>query len=140
MGPLIAALLPAITSILDKVIPDPQAAAEAKLRALEIAQKGDLAALDAEVRLALGQLEINKAEAQSSDWFRGGWRPAIGWLCAMGLGYTFLLQPLLPWTVSLTGTLVAPLPTLDNEVLMTLLLGMLGLGGLRTVERVKGKI
>lgn len=140
MGPLIAALLPAITSILDKVIPDPQAAAEAKLRALEIAQKGDLAALDAEVRLALGQLEINKAEAQSTDWFRGGWRPAIGWLCAMGLGYTFLLQPLLPWTVSLTGVLVAPLPTLDNEVLMTLLLGMLGLGGLRTVERVKGKI
>lgn len=131
-------IIPAITQVLDKIIPDPQAAAEAKLRALELAQKGDLAALDAELRLALGQLEVNKAEA-TTDMFRGGWRPAVGWVCVVGLAYQFILQPLLPWLVALFGAQVPPLPAIDNETLMVLLTGMLGLGGLRTIERVKGK-
>lgn len=131
-------LIPAITQVLDKIIPDPQAAAEAKLRALELAQKGDLAALDAELRLALGQIEVNKAEA-TMDKFRGGWRPAVGWVCVVGLAYQFILQPVLPWVVALFGVQVPPLPAIDNESLMVLLTGMLGLGGLRTIERVKGK-
>ena len=131
-------VIPAITQVLDKIIPDPQAAADAKLKALELAQKGDLAALDAELRLALGQLEVNKAEATTVT-FRGGWRPAVGWVCVVGLGYQFILQPLLPWVVALFGAQVPPLPAIDNESLMVLLTGMLGLGGLRTFERVKGK-
>lgn len=131
-------VIPAITQVLDKIIPDPQAAADAKLKALELAQKGDLAALDAELRLALGQLEVNKAEA-TTDMFRGGWRPAVGWTCVFGLAYQFVLQPVLPWLVALFGAQVPPLPAIDNETLMVLLTGMLGLGGLRTLERVKGK-
>lgn len=131
-------VIPAITQVLDKIIPDPQAAADAKLKALELAQKGDLAALDAELRLALGQLEVNKAEA-TTDMFRGGWRPAVGWICVVGLAYQFVLQPVLPWVVALFGAQVPPLPAIDNESLMVLLTGMLGLGGLRTFERVKGK-
>ena len=135
MWPLV---IPAITQVLDKIIPDPQAAADAKLKALELAQKGDLAALDAELRLALGQLEVNKDEA-ATDMFRGGWRPAVGWVCVVGLAYQFVLQPVLPWLVALFGAQVPPLPAIDNETLMVLLTGMLGLGGLRTFERVKGK-
>lgn len=131
-------IIPAITQVLDKIIPDPQAAADAKLRALELAQKGDLAALDAELRLALGQIDVNKAEA-TTDMFRGGWRPAVGWVCVVGLAYQFVLQPVLPWVVALFGAQVPPLPAIDNESLMVLLTGMLGLGGLRTLERVKGK-
>lgn len=131
-------VIPAITQVLDKIIPDPQAAADAKLKALELAQKGDLAALDAELRLALGQLEVNKTEA-TTDMFRGGWRPAVGWTCVVGLAYQFILQPVLPWVVALFGAQVPPLPAIDNESLMVLLTGMLGLGGLRTFERVKGK-
>ena len=94
------ALIPAVVSVIDKVLPDPQQAAEAKLRALELGQRGDLAQLDAEVRLALGQMEINKAEVQT-DLFRGGWRPATGWCCVAGLAYQFIAQPLLPWLVAL---------------------------------------
>ena len=135
MWPLV---IPAITQVLDKIIPDPQAAADAKLKALELAQKGDLAALDAELRQALGQLEVNKAEATTVT-FRGGWRPAVGWVCVVGLAYQFVLQPVLPWLVALFGAQVPPLPAIDNESLMVLLTGMLGLGGLRTFERVKGK-
>ena len=132
------ALIPLIGTVIDKAIPDPQAAADAKLRAMEMAQKGELAALDADMRLALGQLEVNKAEAQT-DVFRGGWRPATGWVCVAGLAYQFLVQPLLPWVAALFGATVPPLPAIDNEALMVLLTGMLGLGGLRTYERVRGK-
>jgi hypothetical protein len=133
------ALIPVIGSVLEKILPDPQAQADAKLKLLEVAQKGELAVLDAETKLALGQMEINKAEA-TTDMFRGGWRPATGWVCVSGLVYQFLVQPILPWVVTIMGGSVPPLPAIDNETLMVLLTGMLGLGGLRTFERVKGKI
>jgi hypothetical protein len=137
MAPLLMSLLPMLGNVLDKVLPDPQAAADAKLKVMEMAQRGELAALDAETKLALGQIEVNKAEA-STDLFRGGWRPAVGWCCALGLGYTFLLRPLLPWAVGLFGATVPELPAIDIESLMVLLFGMLGLGGLRSYEKVKG--
>jgi hypothetical protein len=132
------ALIPVVGSILEKVIPDPQTAADAKIKMLELAQKGELAVLDAETKLALGQLEVNKVEA-GTDMFRGGWRPATGWACVFGLVYQFLLQPLLPWLVAVCGGSVPPLPPIDNDTLMALLTGMLGLGSLRTFERIKGK-
>lgn len=132
------ALIPVIGTVLEKVLPDPQASAEAKIKLMELAQKGELAVLDAETKLALGQLEVNKVEA-GTDMFRGGWRPATGWACVFGLVYQFLLQPVLPWLVAVCGGSVQPLPPIDNETLMVLLTGMLGLGGLRTFERIKGK-
>ena len=136
MWPLIASILP---GLLDKLIPDPQAANEAKLKAIEMAQRGELAQLDADMKLALGQLEVNKAEAASGSLFTSGWRPAVGWICAAGLAYEFLFAPLLPWLLlALMGKQLPPLPDLPMETLMTLLLGMLGLGGLRTIEKVKG--
>ncbi len=133
-----AAIIPAVTTILDKLIPDPAMAADAKLKMLELAQKGELAALDSEMRLALGQLDINKAEA-STDMFRGGWRPAAGWTCALGLFYTFLLRPILPYVINAFGGDVPPMPEIDTDTLMVLLTGMLGLGGLRSYEKLKGK-
>ena len=133
------ALIPLLGTILDKVLPDPQAAAAAKLQALEMAQKGELAQLDADLKLALGQLEVNTREAATGSLFISGWRPAVGWICAVGLAYEFLLAPLLPWLLlAVAGKHLPPLPDLPMETLMTLLLGMLGLGGLRTVEKVKG--
>jgi hypothetical protein len=135
---MLAALIPVIGTIIDKAIPDPQAAAEAKLRTMDLAQKGELAALDADLKLALGQMEVNRVEA-STDMFRGGWRPAVGWACVFGLIYQFLLQPILPWAVALFGASVPPLPAIDNETLLVLLTGMLGLGGMRTFERIRGK-
>jgi hypothetical protein len=131
------ALIPVVGSLLEKFIPDPQAAAEAKLKMREMAQKGELAALDADMKLALGQMEINREEAKT-DMFRGGWRPATGWACVAGLIYQFLAQPLVPWLATVMGFTVPPLPAIDNDTLMVLLTGMLGLGGLRTFEKVKG--
>ena len=135
---MLAALLPLLGTVIDKAIPDPQAAAQAKLEAMRLAQSGEMAALDADLKIALGQIETNKVEA-STDSFRGGWRPAAGWVCVFGLGYTFLIRPLLPWMVSLTGADVADLPPIDTAELLALLGGLLGLGGFRTYERVRGK-
>jgi hypothetical protein len=129
-------LLPVVGSIIDKLIPDPKLAAEAKLKAMDLAQSGQLASLDAELRLSLGQIEVNKVEA-GTDLFRGGWRPFIGWVSGIGLGMQFIASPLLTWVGMLAGHNVA-FPALDISMLMTLLFGMLGLGTLRTQEKLKG--
>ena len=132
------ALIPVIGNLLDKFLPDPAAAAEAKLKMLAMAQAGELAALDADMKLALGQQETNTREAATGSLFIGGWRPAVGWICAFGLAYEFIVAPMLPWLMlAVFGKQLPDLPDLPMETLLTLLLGMLGLGGLRTVEKVK---
>lgn len=127
---MLAALLPILGPLLGKllesVIPDPQARQKELDRML-----GALAQSD------LSQLEVNKAEAQSGSWFRGGWRPACGWVCAAALAYTYLLVPLIVYVGFLTGHPVPKPPTLDDR-LWELLLGMLGMAGLRSFEKIKG--
>lgn len=95
------------------------------------------AELAAAVAIVQGQIDTNKVEAASPSMFIGGWRPACGWVCATALGYQYLARPLLPWACAAAGHQVPDLPTLDGT-LMELLAGILGLGGLRTVERLKG--
>lgn len=128
-------LIPVIGTLLDKVLPDPKMAAEAKFKIIELAQKGELANLESDVKLAIAQTEVNKVEA-STDTFRGGWRPFIGWICGLGLGIQFIISPLFTWVSLLLGYNVI-FPILDSDVLMTLLFGMLGLGTLRTTEKLK---
>jgi len=128
-------LIPVIGSLLEKIIPDPKMAAEAKLKAIELAQNGELAHLDADLKLALGQIEVNKEEART-DMFRGGWRPFIGWVCGIGLCTQFLIAPLFTWVAMLSGSGII-FPALDTSVLTTLLFGMLGLGTMRTTEKLR---
>lgn len=122
--------------VIEKVIPDKEAAAKLKLETLEMQQRGEFKQIDADLQVMLAQAEINKAEA-STDSFRGGWRPAVGWVCVLGLAYTYLAQPLLAWA-SLANNWQVP-PTLDIYDLIILLLSMLGFGGMRSVERIRGK-
>ena len=141
---MIAALLPIIGSIIEKVIPDPQAAADAKLKALDLAQRGELAQLEADTKMALAQIDVNKTEAQHANIFVSGWRPAIGWIGAASMAYQFILYPLLIWAWSLmqaNGWVPAnlqPPPMLDTDALWVILSGMLGIAGMRSVEKVKG--
>ena len=128
-------LVPIIGTLLDKIIPDPKMAAEAKFKIIELAQNGELAKLDADVKLALSQVEVNKVEA-ATDMFRGGWRPFIGWICGLGVAIQFVIAPMLTWFGFLLGYPMV-FPVLDSSVLMTLLFGMLGLGTLRTTEKLK---
>lgn len=135
----ILAVISAVVPLIDKLIPDPEAAAKAKLQAMELAQKGELAELDANLRLALGQLDVNREEARDPSIFKSGWRPAVGWLCVAGFSYMTVARPLLPWLATVAGLPVPPLPPVNTSELMAILFGMLGLGGMRSFERVKGK-
>lgn len=129
--------LPFIGTVLDRVLPDPAAAAEAKIRLLELAQKGESDALNADLQATLGQLDINKAEASTGSLFVAGWRPFIGWVCGAAFAYKFVLAPFLVMLLDAFGVNV-DLPVLEFAEVLPILLGMLGLGTLRTVEKIKG--
>ena len=130
------ALLPTISGLLDKLIPDPEARAKAQLDLLKLQQDGAFKELDAQLQINLAQAEINKVEAASQNGFQAGWRPLAGYMCVAGLGYEFLLRPLLPWAITVSGVEAPPLPSLDG-VLFELVFGLLGLGTLRTADRWK---
>ncbi len=107
---------------------------------LSLANEMDRLKLQADAALIQGQLEINKAEAASTSLFKGGWRPGVGWICAFGLAYTILLRPILPWALTVAGIKGVPLlPEVDMDTILAILGGILGLGGMRTYERVRGK-
>ena len=117
--------------VLDRVLPDPAQQAAAKLELMKLQQNGELTQI-------AGQMEINKVEAASSSIFVSGWRPAIGWICGAGFAVQFVIGPLAEWGSSLAGHPVK-FPTMDTGTMMPLLLGMLGLGGLRTAEKLQDK-
>ena len=82
------------------------------------------------------QTKINEIEAQHRTVFVAGWRPFIGWVCGVALAYNFVIRDLFVWALQPE---TVP-PALQMEQLMTVLLGMLGLGGLRTYEKIKEKV
>ena len=132
----ISAVLDIGGKLIDRLWPDATQAAEAKLELLKMQQTGELAQLAAETEIAKGQLEVNQAEAGSSNLFVAGWRPWIGWVCGVAFSYHFVVQPLLAFILAATGYPVT-LPTFNMDALYTVLLGMLGLGSMRTFEKYK---
>jgi len=129
--PFLSALIEPVTGLLDKVIEDKDQ--KAKL-AHEIATMADNHAH----QLALAQIEVNKAEAASNSNYKGGWRPFVGWVCGIAFAYHFVLQPVVIFILAYCGLEVPDLPEFDMGQLMTVLMGMLGLGGLRSFEKYKG--
>ncbi len=127
---LLGSLVQPVTGLLDKFIEDKdtknQLAHEISTMAERHAQE-----------LAKGQLEINKAEAQSRNVFIAGWRPFLGWTMGFAMAYNYVIQPIAIFVLGQLDYLVA-LPALDMTEMMPVLLGMLGLGGLRTYEKKKG--
>ena len=115
--------------IIDRLFPDPAKKAEAELELLKMTQAGDL-------QVILAQLQINAKEAENSSIFVAGWRPFVGWTCGLGLFYATIGVNLLSWLSIVKGW---PLPpVVDTDTLLYVLGAMLGIGGLRTLEKVKG--
>jgi hypothetical protein len=112
--------------VLDKFIPDPAAKAKA-----EAELRSSLLAWDT------AQTEINKAEAQHRSIFVAGWRPFIGWTCGVAFAYHFVIMPVTVFAMNAFGTFI-DLPVFPMETLLTVLMGLLGLGGLRSYEKMKG--
>ena len=128
---IVANLIGPVTGLLDKFVEDKDQ--KAKL-AHEIATMSDKHAQE----IALAQISVNAAEAASGSLFKGGWRPCVGWVCAIAFFYHFVGQPLIIFIVALAGAEIPPLPEFDMGTLLTVLGGMLGIGSLRTYEKQKG--
>lgn len=99
---------------------------------------------EVESRAQQGQIDLNIIDAKSASMFKGGWRPALGWCCVLGLIYTFLVRPLLPWAVQVGALIIGKdvmlpvMPPLDMQELMALVMALLGFGGFRMYEKIKG--
>ena len=128
---MIQALIGPVTGLLDKFIEDKD---QKNKLAHELATMADQHAQQA----LLAQLEINKAEAASGSLFKGGWRPAVGWVCAIAFAYHFILKDLIIFGATFAGVDLHEMPEFDMGTLLTVLGGMLGIGSLRTYEKQKG--
>lgn len=137
MLPVVTALLPIVSKVIDRVIPNVAEREKVKLELqVKLAeQEGEL--IKALTESDIAQAKINEADAQSSDKFKSYPRPAALWICVIGLAWTVFL-PVVSWIIKLSGYEVPDVPQLGGEVLTTLTFGLLGLGGLRTYEKKVG--
>jgi len=133
---LIGPIAEVVNTILKRILP-PEKMSEEERAKLEAQITLELAKQDWQG--IMGQLEINKEEAKSTNWFVSGWRPFIGWVCGTAFAYHYVIQPLMAFILVavLKNPIGNDLPVFDMESLLTVLLGMLGLGGLRTFEKYK---
>lgn len=127
---MLTALIGPVTGLLDKFIEDKD---QKNKLAHEIATMADKQAHE----IAKSQIEVNKEEAKSRHWWIAGWRPAAAWITVIAMGYHYIIQPFLIFLLAIFGVEL-DLPSFDMDTLMTVLLGMLGLGSLRTFEKHKG--
>lgn len=134
--PFVGELVAAGMKVLDKVLPDPAAKAAAQLELLKLQQAGEFKAMEAELALSLAQTDINKVEAGSEDNFVRRWRPAMGWCCVAIFAANYIGVPFLAWISPFFE--IPPPPRLEMGEVLPVLLGMLGLGGLRTIEKKAG--
>lgn len=126
----ITALLTIGNTLINKIFPDPAQAAQAQLELLKLQQNGDLATM-------VAQTDINKVEAASASVFVSGWRPFCGWVGGAGLAYAAILEPLLRLIATLYGY-TGEFPAIDTTITMQILFGLLGLGAMRSFDKVKG--
>ena len=128
---LLNTLIGPATQILDKFIEDKDQ--KAKL-AHELATMADKLAHEQN----LAQIQVNREEASSGSLFKAGWRPFVGWVCGIAFCYHFILQPVIIFIVAIIGVNIPDLPEFQMNTLLTVLGGLLGIGGLRTYEKQKG--
>lgn len=126
-------LIPILGGIIDRVIPDPKIKADLQLQLAQLADKE----AEREHQEVMGQIQTNTEEAKNSNLFVAGWRPAVGWICATAVGYSFVLEPFAEFIAKISGY-TGTFPALDIGNLMTLMMGMLGMGYLRTKEKLNG--
>lgn len=138
IGDIIGGVIDKAGSIIGKAVvdKDKQAQLQADLERLKI-EEVDKAAQRIQNQM-IAQIDVNKVEAASSSMFVAGWRPAIGWVGAIGLGYSFVFEPFFSWAATVIWKYTGAFPALDTGTLMILITGMLGFGGLRTYEKTQG--
>lgn len=119
---------------IEKIWPDPTKRAEELRKLEELKQRGDVAVINAHVKLMLGQMEINRQEAAHKSLFVAGWRPFVGWTCGVALGYVSIIDPLMRFIATMRGY-TGEFPVIDTSITLQVLLGMLGLAAARSIDK-----
>lgn len=132
--PFIGDLIDGVKDIIGEVVVDKDKRNEINFKVQELADRADARAHEA----MLAQVEVNKVEAASGSVFVAGWRPAVGWVGAAGFAYSAILQPFMSWVSRVVFEYTGTFPVVDDTLLITTLGGMLGIGAMRTVEKIKG--
>lgn len=133
MVPILGDVIREIGGVVRELVPDADKRMEIEVRLAELADQAD----QREYNLLTSQIEVNKEEARHSNIFVAGWRPAIGWISAGSLGWTWVLAPLLQWGAGLLGHETS-LPALDPNAMYPIVLALLGISASRTVEKIQG--
>lgn len=134
----ISAALELGTSVVNKIWPDPVKQAEEQRKLQELAQKGDLEALNAEVKLLVGQMKINEESAKHKSLFVAGARPFIIWVGGFSMAWSGVIHPLLEWLVTVFAPGIQPPPLIESGALTAIVTGLLGIGGMRSFDKTKG--
>ena len=126
----ITAIVTVGSQLITRLFPDPAQAAAANLELTKMQMSGELAQIT-------GQLDINKVEAASTSVFVSGWRPFVGWVCGLGLGYVAIVEPIARFIATMVGY-TGNFPIIDTTITMQVLMGMLGLAGMRSFDKKNG--
>jgi hypothetical protein len=126
------------SKVIDKIWPDPAQRDAAKLELLKMQQSGELAQLSADTNLMIEQIKVNQAEATNPSLFVSGWRPGVGWICVVACGWNWIGLPVVKLGLEIYGHPINLSPA-DLTEMLPVLMGMLGLGGLRTIEKLNGR-
>jgi len=122
---------------ISRIWPDPAQQADAHLKLAKLAQGGDLAELDAHVKSLVGQLEINKIEAAHGSIFVSGARPFVMWICSFALAYASIIEPIARFAAKVYFDYHDDFPAINTDITLQVLLGMLGLGSMRSYDKLK---
>jgi hypothetical protein len=136
MFPLFDILSPVLNKVLS-YIPNPLEKAKAEMEFKQHLADQEQEILKAFIAQDQGQIEVNKVEAASSSMFVAGWRPFVGWVCGFGVAWAFVLKPMLDWLLAIVSPGITT-PVIASGDLLSLLLGLLGMGAIRSFEKVKG--
>lgn len=139
MVPILGTLITSAIDIIGRFIPDPEEKAKAQLEVMKLQQSSEFKQIEADLQSMQMQADINKTEAAHANVWVAGWRPFIGWVCGAGLALQFILFPMVFWIGQLANVAII-MPQLPFEMIMTMLGGMLGIGGMHTYEKVKGVV
>jgi len=134
----ITALLDFGSKVIERIFPDPSQAAQAKLELFKMQQSGELAAMAAEVSIQTAQIKVNEESAKSSSLWVSGARPFILWGCGFAMLYAAMFEPIMRFVAVVCFAYAGTFPALDTTLTTQVLLGLLGLSGMRTLDKIKG--
>lgn len=128
-------------SLIEAIFPNKTDRLKAEAGLAKIHKSGVLAQIVADSEMSKGQMAVNAVEAAARSLWVAGWRPGVGWACAAGFAYTYVLQPFLVFVLTVMGNpYVHDIPQVDMSVMMPVMMGMLGLAGMRSWDKQKKSV